>query len=103
MWPIRALSSGGERFLDTEEVRGSNPLAPTRRAQRLDSPAPSKGPGRLDAAEFALEAADRRIDEAFPSSIGTSVCLDPAVGAQSMLGVAMFDLSDRQFWTVIHG
>jgi hypothetical protein len=25
----RALSSGGERFLDTEEVRGSNPLAPT--------------------------------------------------------------------------
>ena len=29
MRPIRALSSGGERFLDTEEVRGSNPLAPT--------------------------------------------------------------------------
>jgi hypothetical protein len=26
---IRALSSGGERFLDAEEVRGSNPLAPT--------------------------------------------------------------------------
>src|ERR1043165_9886304 len=26
----RALSSGGERFLDAEEVRGSNPLAPTR-------------------------------------------------------------------------
>src|SRR5438093_11030262 len=26
----RALSSGGERFPDTEEVRGSNPLAPTR-------------------------------------------------------------------------
>ena len=25
----RALSSGGERFPDTEEVRGSNPLAPT--------------------------------------------------------------------------
>src|SRR5437763_16520146 len=25
----RALSSGGERFLDAEEVRGSNPLAPT--------------------------------------------------------------------------
>ena len=30
----RALSSGGERFLDAEEVRGSNPLAPT-----------TKGPG----------------------------------------------------------
>ncbi len=26
----RALSSGGERFLDAEEVRGSNPLAPTK-------------------------------------------------------------------------
>jgi hypothetical protein len=25
----RAVSSGGERFLDTEEVRGSNPLPPT--------------------------------------------------------------------------
>ena len=25
----RALSSGGERFLDTEEVGGSNPPAPT--------------------------------------------------------------------------
>ncbi len=30
---LRALSSGGERFLDTEEVRGSNPLAPTTEAQ----------------------------------------------------------------------
>jgi hypothetical protein len=28
-WPPRAISSGGERFLDTEEVRGSNPLSPT--------------------------------------------------------------------------
>ena len=26
---LRAISSGGERFLDTEEVRGSNPLPPT--------------------------------------------------------------------------
>ena len=25
----RAISSGGERFLDTEEVSGSNPLSPT--------------------------------------------------------------------------
>jgi hypothetical protein len=25
----RALSSGGERFPDAEEVKGSNPLAPT--------------------------------------------------------------------------
>src|SRR5439155_19673665 len=30
----RALSSGGERFLDAEEVRGSNPLAPTRERRR---------------------------------------------------------------------
>src|SRR5881398_3606694 len=29
----RALSSGGERFLDAEEVRGSNPLAPTKKPQ----------------------------------------------------------------------
>ena len=29
----RALSSGVERFLDAEEVRGSNPLAPTTKAQ----------------------------------------------------------------------
>ena len=28
----RALSSGGERFLDAEEVRGSNPLAPTKQS-----------------------------------------------------------------------
>jgi hypothetical protein len=27
--PMRALSSGGERFPDTEEVGGSNPPAPT--------------------------------------------------------------------------
>lgn len=30
----RVLSSGGERFLDAEEVRGSNPLAPTRFGSR---------------------------------------------------------------------
>jgi hypothetical protein len=30
----RALSSGGERFLDAEEVRGSNPLAPTSKLTR---------------------------------------------------------------------
>ena len=27
---MRAISSGGERFLDAEEVSGSNPLSPTR-------------------------------------------------------------------------
>ena len=27
--PLRAISSGGERFLDAEEVSGSNPLSPT--------------------------------------------------------------------------
>src|SRR5581483_10389585 len=36
----RALSSGGERFLDAEEVRGSNPLAPT-----LDLPVREPAPG----------------------------------------------------------
>ena len=30
----RALSSGGERFLDAEEVRGSNPLGPTATSRR---------------------------------------------------------------------
>lgn len=33
----RALSSGGERFLDAEEVRGSNPLAPTSKATMNDT------------------------------------------------------------------
>jgi hypothetical protein len=38
----RALSSGGERFLDAEEVRGSNPLAPTSRTlYRASRVAPS--------------------------------------------------------------
>src|SRR5829696_9385215 len=32
--PLRAISSGGERFLDAEEVSGSNPLSPT-----LETPA----------------------------------------------------------------
>jgi hypothetical protein len=32
----RALSSGGERFLDTEEVGGSNPPAPTNPLVRGD-------------------------------------------------------------------
>ncbi len=27
--PLRAISSGGERFLDAEEASGSNPLSPT--------------------------------------------------------------------------
>jgi hypothetical protein len=29
---MRAISSGGERFLDAEEVSGSNPLSPTPRS-----------------------------------------------------------------------
>jgi hypothetical protein len=32
----RALSSGVERFLDAEEARGSNPLAPTRTKHQVD-------------------------------------------------------------------
>jgi hypothetical protein len=28
---VRAISSGGERFLDAEEASGSNPLSPTRK------------------------------------------------------------------------
>src|SRR5215218_2094266 len=34
---LRAISSGGERFLDAEEVSGSNPLSPTtlRESRRL--------------------------------------------------------------------
>src|SRR5919106_105473 len=38
---FRALSSGGERFLDTEEVGGSNPPAPT-----------TKGPGHRAFSHF---------------------------------------------------
>src|SRR5438309_4973874 len=33
----RAHSSGGERFLDTEEVRGSNPRAPTETFPQVES------------------------------------------------------------------
>ncbi len=32
----RALGSGGERFLDTEEVSGSNPLVPTEKRSNID-------------------------------------------------------------------
>jgi hypothetical protein len=31
----RAISSGGERFLDAEEVSGSNPLSPTLKTFRF--------------------------------------------------------------------
>ena len=39
---VRAISSGGERFLDAEEVSGSNPLSPTLiyPANTKKSPAP---------------------------------------------------------------
>jgi hypothetical protein len=30
---VRAISSGGERFLDAEEASGSNPLSPTHKKQ----------------------------------------------------------------------
>jgi hypothetical protein len=32
---MRAISSGGERFLDAEEVSGSNPLSPTLKSSYL--------------------------------------------------------------------
>jgi hypothetical protein len=35
---LRARSSAGERFPDTEEVTGSNPVAPTRHNVSLGSP-----------------------------------------------------------------
>ena len=35
---LRARSSAGERFPDTEEVTGSNPVAPTSTSGSLDSP-----------------------------------------------------------------
>src|ERR671910_2640822 len=38
---LRAISSGGERFLDAEEVSGSNPLSPT----TLKRPFAGKTPG----------------------------------------------------------
>jgi hypothetical protein len=45
----RAISSGGERFLDAEEVSGSNPLSPTNK-----SPANSRKTGSLGAVAEAL-------------------------------------------------
>jgi hypothetical protein len=36
MTDARALSSAGERFPDTEEVTGSNPVAPTEERCRSD-------------------------------------------------------------------
>ena len=33
---LKARSSVGERFLDTEEVRGSIPLAPTNKINKLE-------------------------------------------------------------------
>jgi hypothetical protein len=32
---LRAISSGGERFLDAEEVSGSNPLSPTSKIPQM--------------------------------------------------------------------
>ena len=44
---VRAISSGGERFLDAEEVSGSNPLSPTLKLpanqKKTEAPAPSAG------------------------------------------------------------
>jgi hypothetical protein len=51
----RALSSGVERFLDAEEVRGSNPLAPTTDPQirGATSLRPSRFPGQDDGSTSA--------------------------------------------------
>jgi hypothetical protein len=40
---VRAISSGGERFLDAEEVSGSNPLSPTSEFLLDTRKAPRKG------------------------------------------------------------
>src|SRR5665811_1914773 len=50
-----AVSSGGERFLDTEEVRGSNPLRPTH-------------PGRRHGQQFTR----RHVHGATPKSAGSA-------------------------------
>src|ERR1700734_2106264 len=39
----RAVSSAGERFPDTEEVTGSNPVRPTRFSENLSSAGSQKG------------------------------------------------------------
>src|SRR5215212_11071553 len=43
--PLRAISSGGERFLDAEEVSGSNPLSPTLINLLFAGESKSKGEG----------------------------------------------------------
>src|ERR671933_7913 len=43
---VRAISSGGERFLDAEEVSGSNPLSPTLKTLRFVGKTQSKDEGR---------------------------------------------------------
>jgi hypothetical protein len=40
---VRAISSGGERFLDAEEVSGSNPLSPTSESLLYTRKTPRKG------------------------------------------------------------
>ena len=71
----RALSSGGERFPDTEEVRGSNPLAPTRKAQvRGGKSAPSVTAGQTPPPRKGRKwAAGSRVSKASPRSPGGSV------------------------------
>jgi hypothetical protein len=46
----RAISSGGERFLDAEEVSGSNPLSPTLKTLQIEEKwrAPALLPGLFD-------------------------------------------------------
>src|SRR5207247_8873729 len=43
---VKARSSGGERYLDTVEVSGSNPLAPTTPGSSRTSPARAASGGR---------------------------------------------------------
>ena len=45
--PPRAIGAVGARFLDTEEVTGSNPVSPTKKVQ-VRGQAPSRMPGLLD-------------------------------------------------------
>jgi hypothetical protein len=57
---VRAISSGGERFLDAEEVSGSNPLSPTLESLLDTLKTPRKGKPPVGAGGFTTPIIHQR-------------------------------------------
>jgi hypothetical protein len=57
---VRAISSGGERFLDAEEVSGSNPLSPTGESLLDTRKTPRKGKPLALAGSFTTPLVHQR-------------------------------------------